>query len=150
MTMGNVSSLAGLNEDTRSFQFTAPVQPGNSGGPVVDAAGNVVGIVTSKLSPLWTARNVGDLPQNVNFALRVSILRDFLESRGLASQTKALSETIPATELATAFGGVTVLLRCLGDSQSTETTVATQPEQSRIEKRPGVFVAGFGAPAEFF
>jgi S1-C subfamily serine protease len=150
MTMGNVSSLAGLSGDTRSFQFTAPIQPGNSGGPVVDASGNIVGIASSKLSPLWTARNTGDLPQNVNFAMRVSIVRDFLETRGVTPQTKALSAIIPATELAAVFAGVTIPLRCVGDQQSTELPAAPQAVQPSIEKRPGVLVAGFGAPAEFF
>ena len=74
MTIGNVSALAGLGDDTRSLQFTAPIHPGNSGGPLVDASGNVVGVVTSKLSPLWTAKNIGDVPQNVNFALKASEL----------------------------------------------------------------------------
>ena len=50
------------------LQFTAPVQPGNSGGPLFDQSGHVIGVVTSKLSPLWTAVHLGDLPQNVNFA----------------------------------------------------------------------------------
>ena len=65
MTTGNISALAGLGDDARSLQFTAPIQPGNSGGPLVDASGNVVGIVTSKLSPLWAAKNIGGVvPKN--------------------------------------------------------------------------------------
>ncbi len=152
MTIGNVSSLIGLSEDTRSFQFTAAVQPGSSGGPLVDTAGNVVGIVTSKLSPLWTASNTGDLPQNVNFALRASIIRDFLESRGVVFPAKAVSIPIPATELAATFEGVTFPLQCLGDSRSgaAVSKSGNNSKQPRAEKHKGVLVAGFGVSEEFF
>lgn len=81
LTAGTVSALAGLRDDTRMLQFTAPIQPGNSGGPLLDQSAHVVGIVTSKLSPLWTAQNLGDLPQNVNFATKSSVARDFLDSK---------------------------------------------------------------------
>ena len=49
LTTGTISALAGIGEDTRMIQFTAPIQPGNSGGPLLDQSGHVVGIVTSKL-----------------------------------------------------------------------------------------------------
>ena len=47
LTVGNVSALAGLRDDSRYLQISAPVQPGNSGGPLLDASGHLVGIVTS-------------------------------------------------------------------------------------------------------
>ena len=50
ITSGNVSALAGLQNDSRFIQISAPVQPGNSGGPLVDASGNVVGVIVSKLN----------------------------------------------------------------------------------------------------
>jgi S1-C subfamily serine protease len=114
MTMGNISALAGLGDDARSLQFTAPVQPGNSGGPLVDAAGNVVGVVTSKLSPLWAAKNVGDLPQNVNFALKVSVIRDFLESRSVEYQLGSLTTAVPATDLPAKVSNAVFPLQCVG------------------------------------
>ena len=51
LSVGNVSALAGLGDDSRYLQISAPVQPGNSGGPLLDASGNsyLIGIVTSKL-----------------------------------------------------------------------------------------------------
>ncbi|MFV3492931.1 trypsin-like peptidase domain-containing protein, partial [Mycobacterium tuberculosis] len=48
-TLGNVTALAGLRDDSRYLQISAPVQSGNSGGPLLDGSGNVVGVVTAKL-----------------------------------------------------------------------------------------------------
>lgn len=55
VTNGIVSSLAGLHDDSTRFQISAPVQPGNSGGPALDRAGNIVGMVVSKLNVLRLA-----------------------------------------------------------------------------------------------
>ncbi len=73
-TLGNVTALAGLGDDTRFLQISAPVQPGNSGGPLLDENGNVIGVVTSKLNAVRTLARTGDIPQNVNFAIRASAL----------------------------------------------------------------------------
>jgi hypothetical protein len=118
MTTGNISALAGLGDDARSLQFTAPIQPGNSGGPLVDVTGNVVGIVTSKLSPLWAAKNIGDVPQNVNFALKASVIREFLESRGVKYQAKNLGAAVPVTDLPGKVSGAVFPLQCLGTMET--------------------------------
>ena len=59
MTVGNVSALAGPGDDRRLIQITAPVQPGNSGGPVLDSAGNAVGVAVAKLDAAAMARATG-------------------------------------------------------------------------------------------
>ena len=69
VTTGNVSALAGPGDDRRFLQITAPVQQGNSGGPLLDLAGNVVGVVVAKLDAIKVANLIGDIPQNVNFAV---------------------------------------------------------------------------------
>jgi len=69
ISTGTVSALAGLGNDTRFLQMTAPVQPGNSGGPVFDQSGQIVGVVVSKLDALKVAKVTGDIPQNINFAI---------------------------------------------------------------------------------
>lgn len=79
ITTGNVSALAGVQNDERFIQITAPVQPGNSGGPLLDQSGNVVGIVASKLDANLILERLGDIPQNVNFAIKTVIARQFLE-----------------------------------------------------------------------
>jgi hypothetical protein len=79
MTRGSVSSLSGIGGDTRLLQITAAVQPGNSGGPVVDGAGRVVGMVVSKLN--WkTVTMTGAMPENVNFAINGNTLTSFLQA----------------------------------------------------------------------
>lgn len=105
-TQGNVTATAGLNDDTRMLQISAPVQPGNSGGPVLDAKGNVEAVLVSKLNALRIAKITDDIPQNVNFAIKASIATNFLESNNLSPNT-ALSDKIydgPAlAELARTF-----------------------------------------------
>ena len=61
----------------------APTQPGNSGGPLLDQAGNVVGVVTAKMNAVKMAKHTGDIPQNVNFALKASLVRDMLEVKDI-------------------------------------------------------------------
>jgi len=65
-TSGSVTALAGFRDDSRYLQISAPVQPGNSGGPLLDQSGNLVGVVSAKLNALniMLATN-GDIPQNV-------------------------------------------------------------------------------------
>ena len=81
LTDGKISSLAGAQDDPRFFQTSVAVQPGNSGGPLVDQAGNAVGIVTMRLDDLKTWKLTGSLPQNVNYALKSSVIISFLENR---------------------------------------------------------------------
>ncbi len=80
VTTGTVSALAGLNDDSRFLQLSAPVQPGNSGGPLVDLSGNVVGIVSSRINDLAVAEATGTLPQNINFAIKSATIREFLDA----------------------------------------------------------------------
>jgi S1-C subfamily serine protease len=83
VTRGSLTAMSGLQDDVRYMQISAPVQPGNSGGPVLDMAGEVIGVVTYKLNALETMKTSGDIPQNVNFALKSSILRLFLDSHSV-------------------------------------------------------------------
>ncbi|KQT53885.1 MULTISPECIES: serine protease [unclassified Aureimonas] len=84
VTRGNVSSLLGLGNDKRYLQISAPVQPGNSGGPLVDLSGRVVGIVTAKLNAVAIADATGDIPQSINFAIRPDAAIRFLDDNDIA------------------------------------------------------------------
>jgi TPR repeat protein len=77
---GEIGSLSGMQDDARYFQISVPVQPGNSGGALVDEHGNVVGVVTAKLSAKAALLASGQLPENVNYAVKSSFLLGFLES----------------------------------------------------------------------
>jgi len=83
LTGGNVSALAGVDDDRRFFSFTAPVQPGNSGGPLIDARGGVLGLVVARLSEDFIVETTGSLPQNVNYALAEGELAGFLRENGV-------------------------------------------------------------------
>jgi TPR repeat protein len=80
LAKGEIASLAGAADDPRYFQISVPVQPGNSGGALVDARGNVVGIVAAKLDASAALAATGSLPENVNYAVKSSLLLSFLES----------------------------------------------------------------------
>jgi S1-C subfamily serine protease len=77
---GEIGSLSGIQDDARYFQISVPVQPGNSGGALVDERGNVVGVVSAKLSAKAALATSGVLPDNVNYAVKSSFLLGFLES----------------------------------------------------------------------
>jgi len=83
LSTGDINALSGLGDDSRFLQISAPVQPGNSGGPLVNSRGELVGIVTGKLNAIRIAEITGDIPQNVNFAIKTNSLRTFLTSNGI-------------------------------------------------------------------
>jgi uncharacterized protein len=80
LAKGEIASLSGSQDDPRYFQISVPVQPGNSGGALVNAHGNVVGIVAAKLDASVALAASGSLPENVNYAVKSSLLLSFLES----------------------------------------------------------------------
>jgi S1-C subfamily serine protease len=77
VTTGVVNSLSGVLSDTRYLQISAAVQPGNSGGPLLDAGGELVGIVAAKLNALKFAKETGDIPENINFAIKNGSVEGF-------------------------------------------------------------------------
>ena len=80
LAKGEIAGLSGAQDDPRYFQISVPVQPGNSGGALVDERGNVVGVVSAKLSVAAGLATSGALPENVNYAVKSSFLLGFLES----------------------------------------------------------------------
>lgn len=80
LAKGEIASLSGAQDDARYFQISVPVQPGNSGGALVDERGNVVGVVSAKLNARAALSTSGALPENVNYAVKSSYLLSFLES----------------------------------------------------------------------
>jgi S1-C subfamily serine protease len=78
VTRGEISSLNGIADDPRSWQISVPVQPGNSGGPLLDENGNLIGVVVAKLG-LKAAKVIGDMPQNVNYAIKSAYALPLLE-----------------------------------------------------------------------
>ncbi len=98
VSTGVLSATAGLEDDIRFIQISAPVQPGNSGGPLMDASGHVIGVVVAKLDALRIAHLTGDVPQNINFAVHWSEVRAFLDREGITYR-KALSSSASETNI---------------------------------------------------
>lgn len=74
VSQGLVNSTVGIENDPRMLQISVPIQPGNSGSPLLDQQGQLVGIVTSTLNNEFLFATQRALPQNVNFAIRASYL----------------------------------------------------------------------------
>lgn len=79
-TFGHVNSTTGMQGDQRFAQVDVPIQPGNSGGPLIDGEGGVVGVVTSMLHPKLTMEMAGVVPQNVNYAVKSDYVHALLQS----------------------------------------------------------------------
>jgi S1-C subfamily serine protease len=79
-TDGKISSLAGMQDDPSEYQISVPVQPGNSGGPLCDARGEVVGIVVARLNDMAMLETSGVVPQNVNYAVKSRLAARLLQS----------------------------------------------------------------------
>lgn len=98
-TTGEISGLRGYADDQRFYQISAPVQSGNSGGPLLNQEGEVVGIVSSKLNAMALMKASGEVPQNVNFSMKYPYVKALMESVGLAvkaatKKSKSLEDAI--------------------------------------------------------
>jgi S1-C subfamily serine protease len=99
LTIGNVSALRGLGDDLNYIQITTPVQPGNSGGPLLDNSGNVIGVVAAKLDALMIMKAIGDVPQNINFAIELGTLKRFLQGHDVRAKEQPSKDDLPAADM---------------------------------------------------
>jgi S1-C subfamily serine protease len=120
VTTGIVSSLSGMLNDTRQLQISAAVQPGNSGGPLLDTSGEIVGVVVGKLDVLRVARYTGTIPENINFAIKTGALRDFLDNSVVPYETSAPGTELKTADIAANARGYTLLISCTA-KEPTET-----------------------------
>ena len=113
LTRGEVNGLRGLRDNPNQFQISAEVQPGNSGGPLLDMQGHLVGVIVSKLNAQRLAQSTGDIAQNVNFAVQGRTALEFARRAGIAPRLVAST----GRELSTADVGdlahrSTLFIRC--------------------------------------
>ncbi len=112
VSTGILSATSGLQNDIRFVQISAPVQPGNSGGPLFDSSGNVIGVVVGKLDALEVAHATGDIPQNVNFAIHWSEVRAFLDEQGIQYRKEPSQHTSRTRDIAATAAKISVELDC--------------------------------------
>lgn len=112
VTTGIVSSLSGIKNDSRLLQISAAVQPGNSGGPLLDSGGQIVGMVAAKLNALALLRATGNIPENINFAIKTGAIRDFLDNSVVAYETAPPGAELKTSDIAGAARAYTLLISC--------------------------------------
>jgi hypothetical protein len=154
-TLGNVTALSGMKDDSRFIQVSTPIQPGNSGGPLLDMSGNVVGMVQSQLNAILMMQYAGSTPQNVNFAIQSAIVVNFLSSKGITPQidNSAARKDVPASDVADLARKFTVQVYCEAaksprTSQSTPVPSTPNPvpnPASSLEQQAKQFVLALQA-----
>lgn len=135
VTQGIINSLSGLGNDARHFQISVPLQAGNSGGPLVTMEGNAIGVVAMKLSALAVLKETGDLPQNVNYAIKSNYLAEVLigipglERKLLPQSGKAYKNV---AELTNAVEGATALvIAAVQDKGVVQTSQPPKPSDAK-------------------
>jgi len=111
LTQGIVNAMTGIANDPRTYQISVPLQGGNSGGPLINMRGEVLGVVASKLSAAKVLKWTGDLPQNVNYAIKseyVLTLLSSIDSSNNIPVLPAIKATLP--ELAKRIEGSVLMI----------------------------------------
>ena len=98
--VGIISALAGFGNDRRMIQIGTPVQPGNSGSPLLDQSGNVVGIVSGELNTIQVAETRSETTQNVNFAVNLGTIQSFLDGHAVPYLLNDSTETKKYADIA--------------------------------------------------
>ncbi|OGV76060.1 MAG: hypothetical protein A3K19_02375 [Lentisphaerae bacterium RIFOXYB12_FULL_65_16] len=81
VSTGIIGSMTGLHDSKREYQISTPVQPGNSGGPLLDTCGNLVGVVYAKISDMFMLKWTGQVAQGVNYAVKAPYIRELLAAQ---------------------------------------------------------------------
>jgi S1-C subfamily serine protease len=109
LTTGTISSMAGLGNDSSMVQISAPIQPGNSGGPLLDSSGHVIGVVSSNLPRTRS----GLVAQNVNFAIKETVAKAFLQSHRIPFSDGKNTATLSAADIGDLARNYAVRIHCV-------------------------------------
>ena len=90
VTRGIISSMAGVNDDVSQLMIDAAIQPGNSGGPIFLTNGKLAAVTVASLDSLTILKSVDALPQNTNFGIKLSVLREFLSANNVTIPKQSL------------------------------------------------------------
>jgi S1-C subfamily serine protease len=112
VTTGSLTATTGVKNDTRLMQVSAPIQLGNSGGPLLDRNGEVIGVVSGTLNSMTLALLTGVVPQNVNFAIKASLVRSFLDTSKVTYAHSAAHHELSAEDVGELAAKFTVRILC--------------------------------------
>jgi TPR repeat protein len=124
-TSGLVSALRGLRDREGELQFSAPIQPGNSGGALLDRSGLVIGVVQSKLDAIRAARVTGDIAQNVNFAVSGEVLARFLSRHQANVAPRPAGEPVDTVAIAERAQNFSFRISCASATRAASPQAAT-------------------------
>ena len=127
-TSGDIAALSGPKGDTRFLQTSTPIQPGNSGGPLLDMSGRVVGVVVAQLSAVPN--------QNVNFAIQPSMIINFLEAKDVTPKLDAPKAPRTPSEVCEIAKKFTVQIYCKGVAPKTSESAGSAPSSSCLRGNP--------------
>lgn len=114
ITSGNVSSLTGLGKNFSNFSHTAPSQPGNSGGPILNAYGSVVGILVASINEDIVKESSGSMPQNINFGIKNTVLKSLLLDNNVSPSIRNSFFSKSQQNIANISKDSSVLIKCYG------------------------------------
>lgn len=153
ISTGIVNALSGVRDDPRYIQISAPVQPGNSGGPLLSSSGRVVGVVAAGLNSIDRMANGGYLPQTVNYAIKTDLVFPLLKSVSV-SAPRFGTRTSPGPKQIERTLGAIALIEGLQRGEPmyvASTPVAAPPRGLQLfpaaPRQPGDFVP-VSAPTE--
>jgi hypothetical protein len=111
VTKGIISSLTGIGNNFSNIQIDAALQPGNSGGPILNDRGNVVGVAVAKLDLKKVLKNFGVIPEDTNFGIKSNVVRSLLESSNVSLRSPN-AKTISKSKLGKMISDGTYYLSC--------------------------------------
>jgi serine protease Do len=80
LSEGIINSVTGFKDDVRMYQTSIPIQPGNSGSPLINSKGQVIGVITASINAMRALMDTGAVPQNVNFAIKINYVNNLIGS----------------------------------------------------------------------
>ncbi|MAS92009.1 MAG: hypothetical protein CMO55_02340 [Verrucomicrobiales bacterium] len=109
VSKGSINALSGVLDDPRYLQMSAPVQPGNSGGPLISATGHVVGIVAAGLNSMDRMAQGGYLPQSVNFAIKTDLIFPLLKTASISTPRFGTGTRNPSRQIERALNSIALV-----------------------------------------